>query len=187
MKHFKGRVFIFGYFLKTGLSKALYETCEKCPINKVPTKSIVARILHRLQLARWIIPQNWYYPQWINMYRFIQYIKFPYELKVCDVLYLILVLVSWGGVVRLHSLCTSANNWPLVPASDDNEYGAFGGMRIGKENLSTRRKPSTVPLCLLQVPHDFIWNRTRVKDVGNRQRNTARAMARQYFTFEHNR
>jgi predicted DNA-binding helix-hairpin-helix protein len=30
MKHFKGqRVFIFGYYLKSGLSKASYETCEE--------------------------------------------------------------------------------------------------------------------------------------------------------------
>jgi hypothetical protein len=39
--------------------------------------------------------------------------------------------VSWGGV-RLSPLGTSATNWPIVPAPDDDECGAVGGMRIGR-------------------------------------------------------
>jgi hypothetical protein len=33
---------------------------------------------------------------------------------------------------------------------DDDDCGAVGGMRIGKGNRSTRRKPDPVPLCPLR-------------------------------------
>jgi hypothetical protein len=49
--------------------------------------------------------------------------------------------------MRLSPLGTSATNWPVVPAPDDDECGAVGGMRIGSGNRSTRRKPDPVPLC----------------------------------------
>jgi hypothetical protein len=56
--------------------------------------------------------------------------------------------VGWGGV-RLSPLGTSATNWPIVPAPDD-EYGVVGGTIIGRGNQSTGRKPAPVPLCLPQ-------------------------------------
>jgi hypothetical protein len=37
----------------------------------------------------------------------------------------------------------------------DDDYGAVGGMRIGRGNQSTRRKPAPVPLCAPQIPHDL--------------------------------
>jgi hypothetical protein len=40
--------------------------------------------------------------------------------------------MGWGGV-RLSPLGTSATNWPIVPAPDDGDCGAVGGMRIGGE------------------------------------------------------
>jgi hypothetical protein len=61
--------------------------------------------------------------------------------------------------------------------TDDDECGAVGGMRIGRGNLSTRRKPALVPLCPPQIPHDLARARTRATAVGNRQL-TASAMAR---------
>jgi hypothetical protein len=79
-------------------------------------------------------------------------------------------LVSWSGV-RLSPLGTSANI--LI----DDECGVVGGMRIGRGNRSTRRKPALVPLCLPQIPHDLTWDRTRAAAVGNR-RLTVWAMAR---------
>jgi hypothetical protein len=60
---------------------------------------------------------------------------------------------------------------------DDEECGAFDGMRIGRGNRSTRRKPAPVPLCPSQIPHDLTWARTRASAVGSR-RLTAWAMAR---------
>jgi hypothetical protein len=58
-----------------------------------------------------------------------------------------------GGGVQLGPLGTSASNWPTVPSPGDD--GEFGGMMIGKENRSTRRKPAPVPLCAPQIPHDM--------------------------------
>jgi hypothetical protein len=37
---------------------------------------------------------------------------------------------------------------------DDDEYGAVGGMRIGRGNRSTQRKPVPMPLFPPQIPHD---------------------------------
>jgi hypothetical protein len=36
-----------------------------------------------------------------------------------------------------------------------DEYEAIGGMRIGGEKRSTRRKPAPVPLCPPQIQHDL--------------------------------
>jgi hypothetical protein len=44
---------------------------------------------------------------------------------------------------------------------DDDECGAVGGMRIGKGNRSTRRKPALVPLCPPRIPRDLASNRGR--------------------------
>jgi hypothetical protein len=37
----------------------------------------------------------------------------------------------------------------------DDECGAVDGMRIGKGNRSTRRKPAPASLCPPQIPHDL--------------------------------
>jgi hypothetical protein len=42
----------------------------------------------------------------------------------------------------------------------DDECGAVGGMRIGRENRSTRRKPAPVPLSPPQIPYDLTLDRT---------------------------
>jgi hypothetical protein len=42
---------------------------------------------------------------------------------------------------------TSAIYWPIVPAPGDYDDGAFGGMKIGRGNRSTRRKPAPAPFC----------------------------------------
>jgi hypothetical protein len=86
-------------------------------------------------------------------------------------------LVSLGGV-RLSPLGTSATVGLLYqPRMMDDDYGAVGGMRIGKGNRSTRIKPTPVPLCPPQIPHDLAWDRTRAAAVGS-QRLAAWAMAR---------
>jgi hypothetical protein len=82
-------------------------------------------------------------------------------------------LVSLGGV-RLSPLGTSATIGLLYQPRmiDDDDYGAVGGMRIGKGNRSTQRKPAPVPLCPPQIPHALTWDRTRAASVGS-QRLTA--------------
>jgi hypothetical protein len=39
-----------------------------------------------------------------------------------------------------------------------NGYGAVGGIRTGKENQNTQRKPAPLPLCPPQNPHNLIWD-----------------------------
>jgi hypothetical protein len=85
--------------------------------------------------------------------------------------------VSLGGV-RLSPLGTLATVGLLYqPQMIDDGYGAVGGMRIGRGNRITRRKPAPVPLCSPQIPHDLTWDRTQAAAVGS-QRLTAWAMAR---------
>jgi hypothetical protein len=65
---------------------------------------------------------------------------------------------------------TESTIWPIVPAlDDDDECGAVGGMRTGRETRSTRRKPAPVSLCPPQIPHDLTWDRTRAAAVGSRR------------------
>jgi hypothetical protein len=73
-----------------------------------------------------------------------------------------------GGGVPLGPLGVSATDWPIVAALRDYDDGEFGGMKIGKGNRSTRRKPAPAPLCPPQIPLD----QTRAAAVGS-QRLTA--------------
>jgi hypothetical protein len=59
----------------------------------------------------------------------------------------------------------------------DYECGTVSGIRIGRGNRSTRRKPAPVPLCPPQIPHDLTLARTGAAAVGSRWL-TAWAMAR---------
>jgi hypothetical protein len=38
---------------------------------------------------------------------------------------------------------------------DEGGCGAIGGIKIGRGNRSTRRKPAPAPLCPPQIPHDL--------------------------------
>jgi hypothetical protein len=79
-----------------------------------------------------------------------------------------LVLRPWFGLLYR----------PQMIDDDANDYGAIGGMRIGKGNQSIRRKPAPVPLSLPQMPHDLTRPQTRAAVVGSRRWLTAWAMAR---------
>jgi hypothetical protein len=76
--------------------------------------------------------------------------------------FFIIIIPSW---VRLSPLGTAATigifHQPQM--IDDCDCGAFGGMRIGKGNRSTRIKPTPVPLCPPQILHDL----TRTAAVGS--------------------
>jgi hypothetical protein len=74
------------------------------------------------------------------------------------------------GAVQLGPLGTAATNRPIVPAPGDYD-GEIGGMMIGRENRSIRRKPAPVPLCQPQTPL-AARTRNRAAAVGN-QRLTA--------------
>jgi hypothetical protein len=57
---------------------------------------------------------------------------------------------------------------------DDDEYGAVGGMKIGRGNWSARRKPVPVLLFPPQIPHDLTGARTRAAVVGSRLQSCGR-------------
>jgi hypothetical protein len=59
----------------------------------------------------------------------------------------------------------------------EGDCGAIGGMKIGRGNRSTRRKPAPAPLYPPQIPLDQTRDPTRADAVGS-QRLTALAMAR---------
>jgi hypothetical protein len=84
---------------------------------------------------------------------------------------------SFRGV-RLNPLGTAATIGLLYqPQMIDLYYyyyyyyycGAIGGMQVGSENGSTRRKPVPVPLCPPQILHDLSRARTRAAAVGSRR------------------
>jgi hypothetical protein len=55
---------------------------------------------------------------------------------------------------------------------DEDDCGAFGGMKIGRGNRSTRKKPAPAPFCPPQNPRDQTRARSRAAAVGS-QRLTA--------------
>jgi hypothetical protein len=78
------------------------------------------------------------------------------------------LLDSLGGV-RLSPLGTSATVGLLYQPRMIDDYGAVGGMRIGRGNRSTRRKPAPVPLCPPQILHYMNWDRSRAAAVGSQR------------------
>jgi hypothetical protein len=63
--------------------------------------------------------------------------------------------------VRLSPLGTAT-------ATDVDDCGAIGGMKIGRGNRSTRR-PAPMSRCPPQIPHDLTRARTRDAAVGSRR------------------
>jgi hypothetical protein len=88
------------------------------------------------------------------------------DLEGCGKRYeVVFFIVSLGGV-RESPLGTSATVGLLYqPRMID--YGAVGGMRIGRGNRSTLRKPAPVPIRPPQIPHDLTWDGTRAAAVGS--------------------
>jgi hypothetical protein len=76
-----------------------------------------------------------------------------------------LIRIVRGGV-QLGPLGTSATHWPIVPAPGDYDDGDFGGMKIGRGNRSTQRKPAPAAL---QIPLDQTRAPTRAAAVGSQR------------------
>jgi hypothetical protein len=75
----------------------------------------------------------------------------------------IIIFFLWGGTKSQGTAATSGILYkPQMIGEDD--CGAIGGMKIGRENRSTRRKPAAAPLCPPQIPHD----QTRARTPGRR-------------------
>jgi hypothetical protein len=74
--------------------------------------------------------------------------------------------LEWGGVGWGEIESTWYVGQYLTLELDDDECGALGGIRIGRGNLSSRRKPTPMSLCPPQIPHDLTWARIRAAAVG---------------------
>jgi hypothetical protein len=59
--------------------------------------------------------------------------------------------------------------WPIVQPQiiDEGDCGVIGGMKIGRGNRSTRRKPAPAPLCPPEIPLEQTRARTRAAAVGS--------------------
>jgi hypothetical protein len=56
---------------------------------------------------------------------------------------------------------------PQMIGDGDCDCGEIGGIKIGRENRSTRRKPAPAPLYPPQIPRDYTRVRNRVAAVGS--------------------
>jgi hypothetical protein len=65
----------------------------------------------------------------------------------------------------------------------DCDCGAMGGMKIGRVNWSTRRKPAVAPLCSPQIPHHQTRPRTLTAVMGS-QRLIAELWCGLYFSLK---
>jgi hypothetical protein len=96
------------------------------------------------------------------------------------IIIIIIIIIIVSGV-RLSPLGTAANTGLLYQPQmiGDGDCGAIGGMKTGRGNRRTQRKPTPAPLRPPQIPHDQTRARTRAAAVGS-QRLTAWAMARPF-------
>jgi hypothetical protein len=72
--------------------------------------------------------------------------------------YFFFIIILSG--VRLSPLGTAATTGLLYQPQmiDEGDCGAIAGMKIGRGNRSTRRKPAPAPLCPPQIPLDQTWD-----------------------------
>jgi hypothetical protein len=92
--------------------------------------------------------------------------------------FIFLICIVWGGVQSGFTRHVG-HFWLIVFAPGDCEDGEYGRMKVGRENLNTRRKPAPAPLCPPQIPLDQTRARTRVAALES-QRLTALVMARPF-------
>jgi hypothetical protein len=105
-----------------------------------------------------------------------------YRVTICRrpvrtvIFYLFFYYYLWG---ETESAWYCGNYWPIVQALDDRCWWLWSNcrMKTGRENRSTQRKPTPVPLCPPKIPHDLTWAQNQAAAVGG-QRLSAWAMAR---------
>jgi hypothetical protein len=99
-----------------------------------------------------------------------KYVETQLVQKLRSIIFFLICLL--GGGVQLGSLGTVATDWPIVPALGDYDDGEFCGMKSGRGNRSTRRKPAPAPLCPSQIPLDQTRDGTRTAAVGSQRLTT---------------
>jgi hypothetical protein len=93
--------------------------------------------------------------------------------QLCSMYYNMLssffLLVSWGGV-KLEFTCTAATAWPIIPATVERWWLWSNRWNENwQDKQKYLEKPSLVPLCPPQIPHDLTWAWTPAAAVGSRQ------------------
>jgi hypothetical protein len=73
-----------------------------------------------------------------------------------------------GGGVHTESTWHVGHFWPIVPAPGDCEDAEFGGMKIGRGNRSTRRKPAPPPVFSITNPNRPLREEHRLRVFQNR-------------------
>jgi hypothetical protein len=84
----------------------------------------------------------------------------------------IYVIILSGARLRRRGTAATIGLLYQPQMTDNGDCGVVGGMRIGRENRSSRRKHATVPLCPPQIPRALTWARTRAVAVGNQRLTT---------------
>jgi hypothetical protein len=74
---------------------------------------------------------------------------------------------GWSPTEATRHVGTLAIYWPSVPAPGDYDDGEAAGMKIGRGNRSTRRKPAPAPLRPPQITFNQTRARTRAAAVGS--------------------
>jgi hypothetical protein len=85
-----------------------------------------------------------------------------------ECMYYFFIIISGVGLSPLGSAATSGLLYK-PQMIDEGDCGAVGGMKIGRGNRSTRRKPAPAPLCPPQIPHDQTHARTRAAAMGSQR------------------
>jgi hypothetical protein len=82
--------------------------------------------------------------------------------------YIYFFIISGVGLSPLGTAATSGLLYK-PQMINEGDCGAIGGMKSGRGNRSTRRKPAQAPLCPSQIPQDQIRARTRATAVGSQR------------------
>jgi hypothetical protein len=68
---------------------------------------------------------------------------------------MIIIIIISGVRLSLLGIAATTDLLYQPQVIDDGECAEIGGMKIGRGNRSTRKKPDPVPLCPPQIPHDL--------------------------------
>jgi hypothetical protein len=86
-----------------------------------------------------------------RMVELYSYLQPPHVSMGWCLIFCLFFYYYWGGTKSLGTAATSCLLYK-PQMIDEDDCGAIGGMKIGRGNRSTRRKPAPAPLCPPQNP-----------------------------------
>jgi hypothetical protein len=141
-------------------------------VNPIATIFRAVLVPPRFHPLFWLQFLSWFSRVLIGTIIYVLWSSIP---STCSELNFLILGVGWDWVHLVRRPVTGPLYQPRM--IDDDECGAVGGMRIGRWNRSTRRKPAPVPFYPSQNPRDLTWDRRRAAGMRS-WRLTAWAMAR---------